>query len=120
MSDPSQNATIIFKIATAAQWRDAQGHTFSGSPDDKRDGYIHLSCAHQLEGTLSKHFQGQADLVLIAFNAHDLAPNLAWETSRDGALFPHYYGELETRHALYAMPLASGGTGRALLPEGLL
>ena len=32
---------------------------FDGSPDDQRDGYVHLCTGDQLEATLAKHFGGR-------------------------------------------------------------
>ena len=44
---------IIFKIAKSAEWRDAiaKGY-YSGSADDVRDGFIHLSSRSHLYGPL--------------------------------------------------------------------
>ena len=83
----------VFKIATRERGMTAcQLGAFAGSADDVRDGFIHLSAAHQLAGTLAKHFKGQTDLVLITLDADALGDALRWEPSRDGDLFPHLYG----------------------------
>ena len=44
--------TMIYKLLRAAEWAAfaAEG-SFAGSPDDRRDGYIHLSTAAQVEAT---------------------------------------------------------------------
>jgi len=68
---------MIFKILTLPQWETLQAtHEFHGSPDDKRDGFIHLSCGAQLQGTLDKHYgfakTGGDDLVLAAFDSDKL------------------------------------------------
>lgn len=83
------------KIFRRAEWEafEASGR-FAGSPDDLRDGFIHLSTPDQLEGTLLRHFAGEADLVIAELNvAAD--PALKLEPSRGGALFPHLYRPLE-------------------------
>jgi uncharacterized protein (DUF952 family) len=116
----SQTSITVFKIATAAQWRAAVAHgAFEGSADDLRDGYIHLSSRHQLEGTLAKHFVRQTDLVLAAFDAAHLEPDLKWEASRGGELFPHLYAPLETRHALWVKPIMLDDAGVPLVPEDI-
>ena len=120
MSEPSENATLIFKIATAAEWSAAAGGVFHGSPDDTRDGYIHFSQAHQLAGTLARHFRGRNDLVIAAFDAPDFGPELRWEASRGGELFPHLYGVLVTGKALWVEPLSVDSSGATNLPRGLL
>jgi uncharacterized protein (DUF952 family) len=102
--------TVVYKICAAAEWREAEARgNYSGSADDNRDGFIHLSGADQLPGTLERHFAGQSGLVLIAFNASDF-DGLKWEPSRGGALFPHVYGELPAARALWVkdLPLAAG------------
>lgn len=94
MSENSHPQTA-FKIFTAAQWAqfEADG-VFQGAPVDLADGYIHLSAKDQLQGTLEKHFAGQADLVIAEVNLAYLADTIRWEVSRGGALFPHIYGTL--------------------------
>ena len=84
-----------FKILTAGQWAqfEADG-VFHGAPVDLADGYIHLSAANQLQGTLDKHFSGQVGLVIAEVDLAALATTIKWEVSRGSALFPHIYGPL--------------------------
>jgi uncharacterized protein (DUF952 family) len=100
----------VYKILSAAEWADAQAATvYRGSEADRRDGFIHLSDARQVRETATRHFAGRPDLVLVVFAAEDL-PNLRWEASRGGELFPHVYGKIETRRALsvVSLPLTDG------------
>ncbi len=87
--------TTAFKIFTANQWRqfEADG-SFAGAPVDLADGYIHMSTATQLQGTLDKHFAGQTGLVIAEIDLSGFGDALRWEVSRGGALFPHLYGAL--------------------------
>ncbi len=102
----------IYKIASAAEWREAEaGGVYLGSADDLRDGFIHFSTATQLDVTARKYYTGRADLVLIAFGPAVLGPQLRWEPSRGGALFPHLYAPLETRLAAWVRPLPLDGDG---------
>lgn len=110
----------VYKVCSQNAWNDArQRGAFTGSPDDLRDGYIHLSTARQLPGTLAKHFAGQIDLVLISFQSETLGAALRWEPSRAGELFPHYYGDLPAVLALSVAPLPLGASGIHVLPEDL-
>jgi len=87
---------IVYKICSRAAYRDAEATgALSASADDARDGYIHLSSAPQVPGTLERHFRGQHALVVLSVSVERL-PNgaLRWEPSRDGQLFPHLYGPL--------------------------
>ena len=88
----------IYKICTAAEWREAErAGAYRGSAVDRRDGFIHFSTAEQAAETAAKWFAGQRDLVLVAVDAEALGDRLKWEPSRGGALFPHLYGELAAR-----------------------
>ena len=112
-------ATRIYKVLTATELNEARANgRFEGSPDDRRDGFIHLSAADQLEGTLAKHFARRADLMLLTVDAETLGAALRWEASRDGALFPHLYALLPMAavSAIAALPLDERGRHR--LPEG--
>jgi len=84
-----------FKIFTADQWAQfVSDGVFHGAPVDLVDGYIHLSTADQLQGTLDKHFAGQVGLVIAEIDLAVVSDMLKWEVSRGGALFPHVYGVL--------------------------
>lgn len=94
MTDTPHPATA-YKILTAGQWAHFRRHgVFHGAPVDLDDGYIHLSAADQLQGTLDKHFAGQSDLVIAEVDLAALGESVKWEISRGGALFPHIYGPL--------------------------
>ena len=85
----------IYKLVAAADWQQAaRDGAWQGSADDLRDGYIHLSCADQVAGTLGKYFAQTSELLLLAINPADLGADLRFEPSRGGALFPHLYAPL--------------------------
>jgi uncharacterized protein (DUF952 family) len=110
--------STIYKICDAALWRDAEATgTFRGAGIDMRDGYIHFSTAGQVKETAARHFVGVADLLLIAVDADSLGAALRWEPARDGALFPHLYGELPTARVLWVKPLPLAPGGRHVFPE---
>ena len=112
-------ATHIYKVLTETELNAARvaGH-FEGSTDDRRDGFIHLSAADQLEGTLAKHFASRPGLMLLTVDAEMLGAELRWEPSRGGALFPHLYAPLPMAAVRAIAPLALDDTGRHRLPEG--
>ena len=96
----------VYKVCPRDAWVAAEARGgYEGSADDARDGFIHLSTWSQLPGTLTKHYAGQDNLVLIAFAPEALGSQLKWEPSRGGALFPHLYGELSPGLAIGIWPL---------------
>lgn len=111
-------AQRIYKILSAAEWQEAERlGVFAGAGIDVQDGYIHFSTAEQAEETAAKHFAGMNGLVLVAVDADTLGEKLKWEISRGGALFPHLYGTLATRDALWVKPLALGPDGKHIFPR---
>ncbi len=115
------HSTLVFKLATAGEWRTAQSRgSFTGSPDDVRDGFIHFSAAHQVEATARKYFGGIGDLVLIAFRTADLGPALRWEPSRGGADFPHFYEPLPAGAALWVHEVTLDPSGIPIVPLEIL
>lgn len=99
----------VYKILRADEWRTLQAAGRSvGSPDDVRDGYIHLSTAAQIEGTLSRHFAGEDGLWLLKIEEAALGSDLCWEPARGGTLFPHLYRVLELRDVARAEPVHRG------------
>lgn len=100
---------VVYKVLTAAEWADMERDgVFRGSADDRRDGFIHLSSADQLQGTLDKHFAGASDLVLAAVAADRIAERLEWEAGRNGELFPHLYGPLPAAAVRWVRALEGG------------
>ena len=91
----TDKAHTAFKIVTADQWAQFQANgVFHGASVDLADGYIHLSTADQLRGTLDKHFAGQSGLVIAEVDLGALGDGVRWEVSRGGDLFPHIYRSL--------------------------
>jgi uncharacterized protein (DUF952 family) len=110
-------ATTVYKIMRASEWREASAAgRFEGSAVDRRDGFIHLSTAAQVEETARRHFAGQTDLVLLAFDAASLGEALRYEISRGGEPFPHLYGALPAAALRRADPLPWSDAGHAFPP----
>jgi uncharacterized protein (DUF952 family) len=86
---------FIYKVASREVY-DASlaAGRFLGQPVDLADGYVHFSTAAQLGETIRLYFAGLTGQVLFQVAAAPLGPALRWEASRNGALFPHLYGEL--------------------------
>ncbi len=109
--------TIAYKIVTAADWQSAtRGGNFTGSTDDRRDGFIHLSTASQVRETAARHFSAQSGLIVAAIDLAVVADILKWEASRGGALFPHLYGPLPMTAVLWSKPLPVGQNGHHIVP----
>lgn len=98
-------AVLVYKLLRAAEWAafDTE-RVFAGSPDDRRDGYIHLSTAGQVAATAAKYFAGDAGTMLVTLDGDALGPALRWEPSRGGALFPHLYRPLARDEVVSAVP----------------
>lgn len=111
---------LVFKIVTRADWRAAEAAgRLDPSPDDRRDGFIHLSARDQVAATAAKHFAGLSDLLVAAFDPARLGDALRWEKSRGGALFPHLYGPLPVAALEWVEPLPLGPGGVHVLPARL-
>ncbi|HMI97791.1 MAG TPA: DUF952 domain-containing protein [Micropepsaceae bacterium] len=111
---------LVYKVARAAEWDAARKlGVFSGSVDDVRDGFIHLSRAAQLKGTLEKHFAGEEGLLLVTLDVDGLGPALKWEASRSGEHFPHLYGPLKLTAVNSAVPIQRDGDGHPILPSDI-
>lgn len=104
--------TTIYKICPAKLWDEAvAAGVFRGALVDLTDGFIHFSTVDQVKETARLHFAGQDGLVLAAFDANSFGPALRYEPSRGGALFPHLYGSLDPKAALWVKPLHLTATG---------
>lgn len=111
---------VVYKILRRAEWEElTREGVFAGSADDARDGFIHLSAAPQLAGTLARHFCQPEDreVVLVAVPIEGLGDTLRWEPSRDGQLFPHLYAGLRLADVAWRETIARGSSGHYVLPD---
>lgn len=86
---------FVYKIFRPSEWASLKSHgVFYGSEHDKRDGFIHLSTASQLAGTLAKYYTDGQAVILAEILCDDFLDAIKFEPSRDGELFPHLYDVL--------------------------
>lgn len=109
----------IYHMCRAEEWQAAlsQG-SYPGSSQDQADGFIHFSTKAQIAVSAAKHRVGQTGLVLLTVDTARLGPQLKWEASRGGAMFPHLYGALDPAAVLSVDDLPLGADGHHIFPEG--
>ena len=103
---------LIYHMCLRPEWELARlTGVYTGSSQDRADGFIHFSTAAQLPESARRHRTGQTDLMLLAVDPHDLGESLRWEPSSQGALFPHLYGPLPllSVRSVAELPLAADG-----------
>jgi uncharacterized protein (DUF952 family) len=107
----------VYKILRRPEWEAAQETgVFCGSPDDVRDGFVHLSTAHQVRGVCERHFAAESDLVLLGVDADRLGSQLKWEASHKGEAYPHLYGRLPLALVRSMTDIRRGSDGRFAFP----
>jgi uncharacterized protein (DUF952 family) len=110
--------TIAYKIMTDDAYRQMRNDDrFVGGRADIADGFIHLSAAGQLSGTIDKHYRNQTSLVLVAVDLLRLGDAVRWELSRGGDLFPHLYGVLPLIAVVGVAPMQRHPDGTVKLPS---
>ena len=92
-----------FHLVGAEEWQPAGGLWRPASLEGQ--GFVHLSFAEQLQGTLDLHFPGRGPLWLLEVDPGALE-NLVLEPSREDQLFPHLYGPLQLKDVCLARPWA--------------
>ncbi|MEM9233455.1 MAG: DUF952 domain-containing protein [Pseudomonadota bacterium] len=96
----------IYRLMAPAQWQGlSQCEHIPYSPDDDRDGFFHMSTPEQALDTAARHYSAHPKLYAIGCPEEAPGDLLKWEPSRGGALFPHIYGDVETRWFDHIVPL---------------
>jgi uncharacterized protein (DUF952 family) len=88
----------IYKVLTLDEWEHAQRVGVIVTELDKKDGFVHLSTATQLNATLSLYFVKEESVMLLQVDQAKIHDGIKYEApippgSRTSS-FPHYYGDL--------------------------
>ena len=91
----------IYKVLTLDEWEQAKTSGSISTELDKKDGFIHLSTATQLNATLSLYFAKEESVVLLKVDYLQIHNQLKFEEliqpGNRASSFPHYYGDLNTK-----------------------
>src|ERR1700744_1022624 len=103
---------LIYHMCPFDTWAAAlAAGSYSGTPQDAADGFIHFSTKDQIVESARRHRPGQDGLVLVAVDVDRLGDRLKWEAARGGQLFPHLYGPLDPTESAGVRPLPLGRDG---------
>ena len=90
----------IYKVLTLDEWESAKNSGVIITELDKKDGFVHLSTATQLNATLSLYFSKEESVVLLQIDYAQTQDQLRFEApippGNRTSSFPHYYGDLNT------------------------
>jgi uncharacterized protein (DUF952 family) len=85
----------LFHLVPAPLWDAHRARGGAWAPASLgTEGFVHLSTAEQLAGTLGVHFAAHAAVWLLEVELAPDDPALRREVSRDGMRFPHLYRAL--------------------------
>jgi uncharacterized protein (DUF952 family) len=112
---------FIYTLVRRADWAEAESAgAYTGSADDRRDGFLHFSTAAQLRATAAKHRKGEMDLVIVEVESARLGDALRFEAPLSGrpGLFPHLYAPLPLSAVTRVLELPLGEDGLHRFPNG--
>jgi uncharacterized protein (DUF952 family) len=115
----------VYRICEFDEWQASQAQgELVWSDLDRRDGFIHLSSARQVEATLARHFVGRADLWVLTIACDRLVDgSLRFESprerSRSAEQFPHFYGRIDLEAIVGSEPLTLAADGSHPLPAAI-
>lgn len=84
----------LFHFTTPREWGAAQVTGTIVPAGFADEGFVHCSTGAQLAGTIERHFGGHDELVLLRLVDDHVAPDLRWEESRPGQVYPHLHRPL--------------------------
>ena len=89
--------SAILHITTPDAWAAAQQAGVVRPPSLDTEGFVHCSTPAQLDTTLDRHFRGAGPLLVLVLDPDAIAPDLRWEESPPGEVFPHVYAPIALR-----------------------
>ncbi len=108
MPDPTTGS--VFHLATPSDWAAAQDSGEVAPPSLALEGFIHCSRPDQLEGTISRHFDGVDELVLLRLDLAAMGDAIVWDEVRAGERYPHVYRPLAVTEVVEAIRWHRGTT----------
>jgi uncharacterized protein (DUF952 family) len=88
----------VYKVLTPEQWDHAKTVGDLAVDIDRQDGFVHLSTARQLAGTLQRYFAKSEEVFLLQIPCAALGTGLMWDAPSEGddrvGVFPHFYGPM--------------------------
>lgn len=100
--------TELFHIVDEEDWNAAVAAGTYAPRSLASEGFIHLSTAAQVPGTLERFYAGVADLLLLTLDADVLGDALRWDEvlHPDGSTgtFPHLYRALKPGEVVTIRP----------------
>ncbi len=113
----------LYKILREYEWEEAKETGQITTALDKQDGFVHLSTASQLAGTLAFFFKESDSLLLLQLNLNKIdETKLIYESPHPNAgkrksAFPHLYSQLTTDQIFESWNIKRGSFS---LPEEVL
>lgn len=96
---------LLYHVVPADEWDAARLAGRYAPVSLETEGFIHLSTAHQVEGTIDRYYRGVAGLVLLEIDAGRLMAEVRYEQPRPGEWFPHLYGPLDLDAVVRVIPI---------------
>ena len=101
--------TVIYHIAAAADWEQAQREgeytTSTRGRTLAEEGFIHASTAEQVPLVAGAYYQGVPDLLLLVIDTERVRPELRYErVPGQPDPYPHIYGPLNLDAVLETRP----------------
>jgi uncharacterized protein (DUF952 family) len=114
---------MLYRIAEAADWQQAQQTGFFASADLAAEGFIHSSEQYQILETACRYYAGRADLVLLEWDEAALAAarvriEREWVASRQEH-FAHVFGPVPLAAVRRIWPFGADAAGVFRLPKEL-
>lgn len=112
----------VYRVCERSEWERTEGSGIvPPAAHDRRDGFMHLSTAAQLAGTLARHYPGRDDLVLLTIALERLpSASLRWEPKTSLTPFPHFYNDLQRSAVIAVDPLPLDEQGIHRLPAAVV
>ncbi len=84
---------IFYHLVSPLEWSRAVADGVYTPSSLSAEGFIHLSLATQVKGSLARYFLGKTDTLLLEIDGSRLTAEVRFDPVRDET-FPHLYGPL--------------------------
>jgi len=106
-------------MAEKSDWLKQQGAPTYYNPSLETWGFLHCAQIKDAVDAANCYYRGNSNMLLLCIETEKVIPEITWDTSPYGVVFPHIHGPLNQDAIVDVLEFPIDADGGFILPEKL-